>query len=103
MSTVSLSERIEKVHRQLLVTDTRAAAARGMAVSDFRAQRDAAVAHWTKVVRGLMDEHEVSDPAQILPEICAAVQEKASALAREEVRVLVRVEVKRLLKRVLEL
>jgi hypothetical protein len=95
--TKAISE-TERVRRQQLAINSRAALALGVPLETCLAARKAAIASWTTLIRAQMQEHNVNDPVEILPELLARLEEHvvgeartaAKAAAREEFRALLR-------------
>jgi hypothetical protein len=99
MGTV-LSES-ERRRRQQFVVDGRAAAALGISMEALGTARKAVIANWTTLIRARMQEQDVADPVEILPELLARVQEQAIGEARAAAKIAAREEVRKLLRKVL--
>src|SRR5262245_30893570 len=99
MGTV-LSES-ERRRRQQFVVDGRAAAALGLSMEALGTARRAAIEQWTTVIRARMQEQDVADPVEILPELLARVQEQAIGEARAAAKVDAREEVQKMLRKVM--
>jgi hypothetical protein len=94
--TKAISE-IERARRRQYAIDSRAALGLGVSLEQCLTARKAAIAHWTTLIRAQMQEYNVNDPVEILPELLARLEEHAVGearaarmAAREEVRVLLR-------------
>jgi hypothetical protein len=99
MGTV-LSES-ERRRRQQFVVDGRAAAALGISMEALGTARKAVIANWTTLIRARMQEQDVADPVEILPELLARVQEQAIGEARAAAKIAAREEFRKLLRKVL--
>jgi hypothetical protein len=91
----------EQVRRRDYVRDTRAASAQGLEIDEYRAKRDQAVNEWAEWFHATMKECRVDDPAEILPQAMAMLQERAIAAARSAAKTAARDEVKKMLRKVI--
>jgi hypothetical protein len=94
----ALSE-TERVRRRQLAIDGKAACALGISPEALVPARSAAIDCWTAVIRGLMQEHNVSDPVAILPELLNRLEEHAIGAARAAAKTAAGEEVRRLLRK----
>jgi hypothetical protein len=90
---------IERVRRQQLAINTRAAVGLGVPLEVCLAARKAAIESWTTLIRAQMQEHNVNDPVEILPELLARLEEHAIGEARAAAKAAAREEVQRLLRK----
>jgi hypothetical protein len=100
MAVSTYTEAIEQAHKKQLLADTKRASELGLNTYEFRSQRKAAVERWTTVIRELMDQANVSDPASVLPEIAARIIEDTAQIAREEAEVTARHTVQKMFRKV---
>jgi hypothetical protein len=91
----------EQVRRREFMRDTRAASAQGLEVDEYRAKRDQAVAEWAAWFHKTMDETHAMDPAEVLPQALALLQERSIAAARTAAKAAARDEVKKMLRKAL--
>jgi hypothetical protein len=91
----------ERERRQQFVIDGKAASALGISMEALGTARRAAIEQWTTVIRARMQEQDVADPVEILPELLARVQEQAIGEARAAAKIAAREEFRKLLRKVL--
>jgi hypothetical protein len=72
-----------------------------MTVEQYRTQRTAAVKKWAHTLHTLMEAAGVSDPVEIMPEICASIMQHAVLEARKAAIAEARTEVQRMLRKVM--
>jgi hypothetical protein len=97
----TITERIESEHARQLRVDTMRATALRMGVQDYRAQRAAAVKKWAHTLHTLMEAAGVSDPVEVMPEICASIMQHAVLEARKAAVAEARTEVQKMLRKVM--
>jgi hypothetical protein len=91
----------ERARRRHYVIDSRAAVGLGLSLEQCLTARKAVIANWTTLIRAQMQEHNVNDPVEILPELLARLEEHAVGEARAAARVAAREEVRVLLRKVI--
>jgi hypothetical protein len=77
----------ERLRRQELVRDSRAALALGMSVDEYAQVRNAAAEDWVTWMHAEMKKSGALDPTEILPAILARAEQRAAQIAREAARV----------------
>src|SRR5262249_51890389 len=97
----TISEKIEGDHQRHLRVDTMRATALRMSVHEYRTQRAAAVKKWAHTLHTLMEAAGVSDPVEVLPEICASIMQHAVLEARKAAVAEARTEVQKMLRKVM--
>jgi hypothetical protein len=73
---------LENLHRASFVAEAKRAARLGLTPGEYSGMRRRAVGQWTEIIRALMVESNVTDPLQVLPDICSSLVEEAVAQAR---------------------
>jgi hypothetical protein len=73
---------IERARRSEEVTDTRSAVALGISCDEFRQLRDKNIDDWCRWLHSEMDRTHADDPHEILPQICARLEQRCAAAAR---------------------
>jgi hypothetical protein len=91
----------ERARRRQYAIDSRAALGLGVSLEQCLTARKAAIGHWTTLIRAQMQEHGVSDPVEILPELLVRLEEHAVGEARTAAKAAAREEVRALLRKVL--
>src|SRR5262249_20642393 len=99
MSKGSLSEG-ERARRRQYAIDSRAALGLGLSLEQCLEKRKAAIESWTTLIRAQMQEHNASDPVEILLQLLARLQENVVGEARTAARAAAREEVLSLLRKV---
>jgi hypothetical protein len=95
----TLPEAIDNDYKKRLAVDHRRAAALGLNVHEYRSQRSTATAKWTHTIRTIMDENHAFEPAEVLPNILASVEEHLIRDAKAAAEIAAREEIQRLLRK----
>jgi hypothetical protein len=96
---MTATERIEAQYQRRLSIDAARANHAGKSLEEFRAERTKQIRRWADRCRSLMETADVSDPAQILPELIQEVVEETIKHARLTAQACARAEIERLLKK----
>jgi hypothetical protein len=90
---------IENVRRAELVADTRSALAVGVSLDEYLLLREKSVSDWCQWLHGEMDRTRAADPTEILPQICARLEQRCAAAARAAAKAAAQEQVKLMLGR----
>jgi hypothetical protein len=77
---------IENVRGAELNADTRSALAMGVSLDEYLQLREESVSNWCQWLHGEMDRTRATDPTEILPQICARLEQRCAAAARAAAR-----------------
>jgi hypothetical protein len=89
----------ERIKRQQLNQDTRMALAAGLSLDEFLKEREALSSGWASFIYQEMSKLRADDPTEVLPSICARLEQRAAQTAREAARAEAKAQVATMLRK----
>jgi hypothetical protein len=89
----------ERRRRRELNENTRVGIALGLSIEQVVERREKSTLDWMAWLNAKMVEQKADDPQQIMPSICARLEERGALVGREAAKIAAKEEVQRMLRK----